>query len=50
MRTNIEFSLQADAALVEQQVLADETVLKWLEGKAPKKVVFVKGRIVNVVV
>jgi leucyl-tRNA synthetase len=50
VRTNIEFSLQADAALVEQQVLADETVLKWLEGKAPKKVVFVKGRIVNVVV
>ncbi|MFN9581616.1 MAG: leucine--tRNA ligase [Bacteroidota bacterium] len=50
VRTNIEFSLQADAALVEQQVLADETVLKWLEGKAPKKVVFVKGRIVTVVV
>jgi leucyl-tRNA synthetase len=50
VRTNIEFSLQADAAEVEQTVLANETVLKWLEGKAPKKVVFVKGRIVNVVV
>lgn len=49
-RTNIEFSLQADAKEVEQTVLADEIVQKWLEGKAPKKVVFVKGKIVNIVV
>ncbi len=49
-RTNIEFSLQATASEVEQAVLADETVQKWLEGKAPKKVIFVKGKIVNVVI
>jgi leucyl-tRNA synthetase len=29
--------------------LGDETVQKWLEGKSPKKVVFVKGKIVNLV-
>jgi len=49
-RTNIEFALDAAAAFVEQTVLQDEIVQKWLEGKSPKKVVFVKGKIVNVVI
>ncbi len=49
-RTNIEFALDADASFVEQTVLQDEIVQKWLEGKSPKKVVFVKGKIVNVVI
>jgi leucyl-tRNA synthetase len=30
-------------------VLAIEIVMKWTEGKAPKKVIVVPGRIVNVV-
>jgi len=30
--------------------LADANIKKWLEGKEPKKVIFVKGRLVNVVV
>ena len=30
--------------------LADATIIKWLEGKAPKKIIFVKGKMVNVVV
>lgn len=49
-RSNIEFSLNANQQEIEQTVLADEIVLKWLEGKQPKKIVFVKGKIVNVVV
>ncbi|MFN7313298.1 MAG: leucine--tRNA ligase [Bacteroidota bacterium] len=49
-RTNIEFSLTATQADIEPVVLADETVQKWLEGKTPKKVIFVKGKIINVVV
>lgn len=49
-RTNIEFSLNADPKEVEETVLKDEVVIKWLEGKAPKKVIFVKGKIVNVVI
>ena len=49
-RTNIEFSLSATQAEIEEAVLADETVQKWLEGKAPKKIIFVKGKIVNMVV
>lgn len=48
-RTNIEFSLSAELAEIEPAVLADETVVRWLEGKTPKKVVFVKGKIINLV-
>ncbi len=49
-RENIEFALDANPVDVEATVLANETVQKWLEGKTPKKVIFVKGKIVNVVV
>ena len=31
-------------------VLGNEIVQKWLEGKAPKKVIIVPGKIVNLVV
>lgn len=49
-RANIEMGMDMAQADVEALVLADETVQKWLEGKQPKKIIFVKGRIVNVVV
>ncbi len=49
-RTNIEFSLNATQAEIEPVVLADELVQKWLEGKTPKKIIFVKGKIINMVV
>jgi leucyl-tRNA synthetase len=49
-RTNINISLDAVQAEVEQIVLANEVVQKWLEGKPPKKIIFVKGRMINVVI
>jgi leucyl-tRNA synthetase len=49
-RTNIEFSLQLSQDEVTHAVLKDEVVLKWLEGNTPKKVIFVKGKIVNIVI
>lgn len=49
-RTEMEFPLDMEAAAVEKEVLADATVQKWLEGKQPKKVIFVKGKMINVVV
>jgi leucyl-tRNA synthetase len=49
-RTNIEFALDLDQSEIEKTVLADETILKWLEGKQPKKIVFVKGKIINLVI
>ena len=48
-RMNLTFSLQANAQEIEAAVLAHEAIQKWLEGKAPKKVIFVKGKIVNLV-
>jgi leucyl-tRNA synthetase len=35
---------------IEAEVLENEVVQKWLEGKAPKKVIVVPKKIVNVVV
>jgi leucyl-tRNA synthetase len=48
-RTNLTFSMKATAQEIESAVLADQLVQKWLEGKIPKKVIFVKGKIVNLV-
>ncbi len=41
--------LSLDAAAVEALVLANPDVQKYLDNKAPKKVIVVKGRIVNIV-
>ena len=48
-RTELEFALDASQADIEQVVLANEVVQKWLEGKAPKKIIFVKGKMINIV-
>jgi leucyl-tRNA synthetase len=39
-----------DVKLVEAEVLKHEASARWLEGKSPKKVIVVPGKIVNVVV
>ncbi|CAD5258264.1 MULTISPECIES: leucine--tRNA ligase [unclassified Imperialibacter] len=49
MRHKMSFSADASPAEVEKAVLADENVQKWIEGKAPKKVIVVPKRIVNIV-
>ncbi len=49
-RMEMEFPLDAEPVIIEQQVLADETIKKWLEGKEPKKFIYVKGKMINVVV
>ena len=49
-RTELPFALDASQRSIEAEVLADATVIKWLEGRPPKKIVFVKGRMINVVV
>jgi leucyl-tRNA synthetase len=49
-RTEITFPADADNASIESKVLQNEVVQKWTEGKKPKKVIIVKGRMVNVVV
>jgi len=49
-RLNLNLSLTLEAAEIEKLVLADDQVQKYLEGKTPKKVIVVKGRIVNIVI
>jgi leucyl-tRNA synthetase len=49
-RLNLNLSLSLEATAIETAVLANEDVLKYLEGKTPKKVIVVKGRIVNIVI
>jgi leucyl-tRNA synthetase len=49
VRTTISFAIDRAPTEIEREVLADEIVQKWMEGKTPKKVVVVPKRIVNVV-
>lgn len=49
VRATIPFALDTPPADIEKDVLAHETVRKWLDGKSPKKVIVVPKRIVNVV-
>jgi len=48
-RTQIEMSLDLSKEQIEECVLQNEVVLKWLDGKPPRKVIVVPGKIVNVV-
>ena len=48
-RFEMEFAKDAQPAVVEKSVLADERAQKWLEGKQPKKVIVVPGKIINIV-
>jgi leucyl-tRNA synthetase len=50
VRTKIEMPLDMPVEQMQQNVMANEIVLKWLEDKPIKKVVIVPGRIVNVVI
>ena len=49
VRAKMEFSLDMPKEDIEKMVLASEIVGKWSEGKPPKKIIVVQGRIVNVV-
>lgn len=49
-RTNIEFSLEAAQDEIEASVLTNEIIQKWLADQSPKKIIVVKGKIINIVV
>lgn len=50
VRASLTFALDTPVSDIEREVLADETVQRWMEGKAAKKVIVVPKRIVNVVI
>jgi leucyl-tRNA synthetase len=49
-RTTMELDVNIGQAEAERLVMADPVVVKWLEGKSPKKIIYVKGKMINVVV
>ena len=49
VRFKITLPAQADKEQVEKEALAAPEAARWLEGKQPKKVIVVPGRIVNIV-
>jgi leucyl-tRNA synthetase len=49
-KMNLNISLSLEPKEIEDFVLANADVQKYLDGKSPKKVIVVKGRIVNIVV
>ncbi|MFP5471871.1 MAG: leucine--tRNA ligase, partial [Bacteroidia bacterium] len=50
VRVNLEFPLDTPQEVIQAEVLKNEIVQKWLEGKLPKKIIIVPKKIVNVVV
>lgn len=50
VRVNLNFPADMPKEEIEKQVLANEQVIRWMEGKELKKIIVVPKRIVNVVV
>ena len=49
-RHELTIALDATQQQVEAMVLQDPVVQKWLEGKTPKKIIYVKNKMINLVV
>lgn len=50
VRTKLSLALSLGKEEVEKAALEDAVVQKWLEGQAPKKVIVVPGKIINIVI
>lgn len=50
VRDNILVPVDISESEVKEKVLASEKVIKWLEGKQPKKVIYVKSKLVSIVI
>jgi leucyl-tRNA synthetase len=50
LRTTIEIALDAQQDDIEKIVLSNDVIQKWMEGKPHKRIIYVKGKMVNVVV
>jgi leucyl-tRNA synthetase len=50
VRAELVVSPDIAEADIKAQALAHESVQKWLEGREPKKIIYVPGRLVSIVV
>jgi leucyl-tRNA synthetase len=49
MRGSLEVPASADRSTLERLALESDIAAKWLEGKAPSRVIVVPGKLVNLV-
>jgi leucyl-tRNA synthetase len=49
VRGQLEVPADADSATLERLALESETALRWLEGRPPRRVIVVPGKLVNLV-
>ena len=49
-RMNLNISLSLNQAEVEELITSNDDLKKYLDNKSPKKIIFVKGKIINLVV
>ncbi len=49
VRTEIMIGAEDDEEIVKNKVIQNDVVLKYLEGKDPKKIIYVKNRLINIV-
>jgi len=49
-RTTLNLDVNLTQSEIESIVMQDAVVVKWLEGKSPKKIIYVKNKMINVVV
>ena len=49
LRFKQEYSLDMTQDDIIKHIVTTEGAQKWLEGKAPKKIIVVKGKIINIV-
>ena len=50
LRSRLELPADADKEMIEQRALDDEKVRAYLDARTPKKVIYVPGKLVNIVV
>ncbi len=50
LRFKREYPLSATAADIQASIVETEGAQKWLDGKAPKKIIVVHGKIINIVI
>ncbi|MEE4215524.1 MAG: class I tRNA ligase family protein, partial [Bacteroidales bacterium] len=50
LRFRLELPLDMHDSEIENAVMNDERASKWLAGKKPRRIIIVKGRIINVVI
>jgi leucine--tRNA ligase len=50
LRSKLELPVDADKEAIEQRALDDEKVRAYLDARTPKKVIYVPGKLVNIVV